>query len=154
MRQIVISDTSCLITLTRIGELDLLMQLYHHVWVTPEVAKEYGGGLPAWIVIKETKDKVKQKYFEAILDIGEASTIALALELTDCTVIIDDQKGRRIVREHNIPIIGLLGILIDAKKQAIIPNIKPKLVQLRKHGFRFSAKLEQTILDLAGENEN
>ena len=152
MRQIVISDTSCLITLTRIGELDLLCRLYQHVWVTPEVAREYGGGLPEWIGIKETKDKIQQRRLETILDIGEASAIALALELPDSFVIIDEQKGRQVAREHNIPVIGLLGILIDSKNQGFIPSVKPKLEQLRKCGFRFSVKLEKTILDLAGEN--
>jgi len=151
MREVIISDTSCLITLARIGELELLERLYHHVWITPVVAREYGGGLPDWIGIKEVKDKSRQLYFESILDPGEASTIALALEIPNCMVIIDEIKGRKIARENNIPVIGLLGILIQAKKQGLFPEIRPKLELLHKLGFRFSSQLEQTILQMADE---
>jgi len=151
MREVIISDTTCLITLTRMGELELLERLYHHVWITPVVAREYGGGLPNWIGIKEVKDKSRQDDFESILDPGESSTIALALETPNCMVIIDEAKGRKIAREHNIPIIGLLGILIQAKQQGVIPAVRPKLELLRKFGFRFSSQLEQTVLKMADE---
>jgi len=154
MREVIISDTSCLITLARLGDLGLLERLYHHVWITPEVACEYGAGFPNWIGIKEVKDKSRQKQLETTLDLGEASTIALALELPNSMVIIDEAKGRRVAKENNIPIIGVLGILVQAKKQGWIQAVRPKLELLRKFGFRFSPKLEQTVLVMAEESHD
>ena len=151
MQEIIIADTSCLITLTRIGELNLLERLWNRVWITPEVAREYGGGLPEWIGIKEVEDKLRQKHFESVLDIGEASTIALALELPNSMVVIDEAKGRKVARENNVPVIGLLGILIQAKKQGLIQDVRSRLMLLRQIGFHFSSTLEQVVLEMVDE---
>lgn len=43
---IIISDTSCLILLTNIDELNLLQKLANQVFVTPEIQKEFGKTLP------------------------------------------------------------------------------------------------------------
>ena len=38
MHEVIIADTSCLITLTNAGELDLLRQIYGEVAITPEIS--------------------------------------------------------------------------------------------------------------------
>ncbi|GHV87158.1 hypothetical protein AGMMS50255_4540 [Spirochaetia bacterium] len=55
-RKLIISDTSCLIALTNIGRLDLLKELCRIVYITPEVAAEYGAALPDWIQVIPVKD--------------------------------------------------------------------------------------------------
>jgi predicted nucleic acid-binding protein len=45
----VITDTSCLIVLSNIGQLDILRELYKTMLITPEVAAEFGEFLPEWI---------------------------------------------------------------------------------------------------------
>ncbi len=52
MPKTIISDTSCFIILTKIGELDLLAKSYGNVITTIEVATEYGEFLPEWVEIK------------------------------------------------------------------------------------------------------
>ena len=42
----VIFDTSCLIFLGKIGQLELLPNLFGEVWLTPAVAAAYGLPLP------------------------------------------------------------------------------------------------------------
>ena len=54
MRKVVISDTSCLIILDKIGELDLLHKLYGKVFTTPQIAEEFGDELPFWVEIKDS----------------------------------------------------------------------------------------------------
>ena len=49
MHKIIISDTSCLIILSKIGELDLLQKLYKTIVTTLEIAEEFGEELPNWI---------------------------------------------------------------------------------------------------------
>ena len=47
--EIIISDTSCLIVLSKIGELDLLGRWYQNIVTTIEIANEFGEELPDWI---------------------------------------------------------------------------------------------------------
>jgi predicted nucleic acid-binding protein len=81
MDKIIISDTSCLIALSNIELLDLLKDLYKEIIITREVQEEFGKKLPEWIKISDVKDKQKQSEVEKKLDKGEASSIALAIEL-------------------------------------------------------------------------
>lgn len=93
MRKTIIADTSCLIILTNIGELELLHKLYGKIITTPDIAIEYGEPLPKWVEIINVTDKSKQKLLELQIDKGESSAIALALEIPDATIILDDNKS-------------------------------------------------------------
>jgi predicted nucleic acid-binding protein len=55
----VIADTSCLIVLSNIGQLDILRELYKIVLITPEVAVEFREILPEWIHITHVADPLK-----------------------------------------------------------------------------------------------
>ncbi len=92
---IVIADASCLISLSNINRLELLKDVFSHVIITPEVNREFGEQLPAWIVIETVTDRQKQVLLELEVDEGEASAIALALEKKDPLLIIDKKKEER-----------------------------------------------------------
>lgn len=53
MHKAIISDTSCLILLDKIGELEILNKLFGQIFTTPEVANEFVLPLPSWIEIKQ-----------------------------------------------------------------------------------------------------
>ena len=152
MQKTIISDTSCLILLDKIGELDLLHKLFQTVSITPEIAKEYDTSLPEWLVVESPSNKTYQLILEASLDKGESSAIALALEKTDPLLIIDDLKGRKFAVKLGLKITGTLGILIIAKRQNLITSVKPALEKVKKTDFRFSKNLEKTFLRLADED--
>ena len=84
MHKTIISDTSCIILLDKIGELEILNKLFGTIVTTQEVAEEFGQQLPFWFEIQKPKDKNYQLVIEASVDKGEASAIALAIELDDC----------------------------------------------------------------------
>ena len=149
--KIIISDASCLIALDRINQLDLLQKIFTTILTTEEVQKEFGEPLPVWITIKQVKDSSKVKELETIVDKGEASAIALALEINDSVLIIDEKKGRKLAKQLDIHIIGTLKILLIAKKKEIIPSIKNIIEQLEKNNFRFSQSIINEILNDAGE---
>jgi predicted nucleic acid-binding protein len=113
MHKTIISDTSCLILLDKIGELDLLHKLFGTITTTAEVADEFGQPLPSWFELKQPTDKNYQSIIEASVDKGEASAIALAIELDDCLLIIDDLKGRKFAQQLGLTIIGTFGIIVD-----------------------------------------
>jgi predicted nucleic acid-binding protein len=151
MHRTIISDTSCLILLEKIGELSILNKLFGIITTTSAVAEEYGQPLPPWFEIKEPSDKNYQAIIEASVDKGEASAIALAIELDDCLLIIDDLKGRKFAHQLGLTIIGTIGVIVDAKLAGIIPSVKPILTKIKSTNFRITEQLEQLILKRAGE---
>ena len=58
MHKTIISDTSCLILLDKIGELDILNKLFGTIITTSEVAEEFGQTLPAWIELGNPQTKI------------------------------------------------------------------------------------------------
>lgn len=94
--------------------------MYGKVITTAEVVDEFGESLPEWIEIRIASDAYRQRILELQIDKGEASTIALAIELTDSVVILDDYKARKIAESLGIPIIGTIGVIISAKKLGVI----------------------------------
>lgn len=151
MQKTIISDTSCLILLDKIGELDLLKKLFKTVTITPEIAKEYNLPLPNWLVLESPTNKTYQLILEASLDKGESSAIALGLEKTNSLLIMDDLKGRKFAEKLGLKITGTLGILIIAKRQSLISSVKPALEKIKETDFRFSKNLEKSLLRLSGE---
>lgn len=150
-KNIIIADASCLILLEKIEMLDILRRLFGKITVTRDVADEFGKDIPEWIIINNPKDKIGVLILESSVDRGEASSIALALETPQSLLIIDDLKGRRLANRFGINITGTFGILVDAKNERIIPQIKPVLEKIQKTNFRFSKHLENEILRLSGE---
>lgn len=151
MPKIIISDTSCLIILTKIGELELLQKIYGQIITTPEIAAEYAEPLPDWIIIKEVTDKYRQQILEMQIDKGESSAIALALEILNSTIILDDYKARKIAKQLGITYTGTIGVIIKAKLKEIIPSVKPLLEKIKQTDFRLSAEIELLALKEAGE---
>jgi len=151
MPKVIISDTSCLIILTKIGELDLLRQLYKTVTITQDILLEYGENLPDWIEVQQVKDNYRQQLLEMQIDKGEASAIALALETADNIVILDDWKARKVAERLGLFVTGTLGVIIKAKNSGMISSIKPYLDKIRETNFRISEELEQIALKEANE---
>lgn len=151
MHSVVISDTSCFIILSKIGELELLQKVYGKVFTTIEVAIEFNEPLPDWVVIKSVTNKKIQQLIEMQLDKGESSAITLAIETDNCLLILDDYKARKIVKAMEIKFTGTIGIIVKAKLLGIVPSIKPFLSKIRETNFRVSGNVEIEALKEAGE---
>ncbi|MEO9070607.1 MAG: DUF3368 domain-containing protein [Ginsengibacter sp.] len=151
MPKIIISDTSCFIVLSNIGELNILHKVYNKIITTIDIVSEYGEALPNWVEIQNADDKYRQQLLEMQIDKGEASAIALALENPGCRLILDDYKARRIAEKLGIDITGTIGVIIKAKLNGIIPSIKPLLEKIRYTDFRLSKEIEILALKEARE---
>lgn len=147
MDKLIISDTSCLIALSKINQLEVLRSLYNQIIITKEVLLEFGAPIPDWILVYEVKNIQQQTELEKRLDKGEASSIALALELENTTLIIDEIKGRKIAQSLNIDIIGTIGVIMLAEKRGLIRDVFETLFRLVNNGFRLSDKLIDSIID-------
>jgi predicted nucleic acid-binding protein len=147
MNDIIISDTSCLILFDKINETILLRELYGTIYITTEIAEEYGKVLPEWINILSIKSKHKKKQLENYVDKGEASAIALALEIPNGLLLIDDKKGRQLAKRLGISISGTLGTILKAKKNGLIKSVKPYIDKLIEINYWISPSLIKQILD-------
>ena len=151
MPKIVISDTSTLILFHKIDEFSLLEKVYGELVTTPEIAEEFGEKLPDWIKIQQVTDKKYQRFLETQVDYGEASAIALASDLDDVMLLLDDLKARKLAERLNFRITGALGVIHKAKQMSIIPKIKPLIDKLLITNFRISNNIIDEILKLNNE---
>jgi predicted nucleic acid-binding protein len=143
MPKTIISDTSCFILLSKIGELDLLQKLYGEIFTTSVIAEEFGEELPNWVKIQDSTDKFRLQILEIQIDKGESSAIALALEIPESTLILDDIKARKIAQGLGLNFTGTIGIIIKAKLQNIIPSIEPIIEKIKQTNFRISPEVER-----------
>lgn len=148
---IVIADSSCLIALLNIGRLELLQQVYGRIVTTHTVAEEVKQELPDWISMIKIKNEDFHALMRRQLDPGEASALALAHEVANPLLILDDLAARKIAEKLGFPIIGTLGVLEEAKMQGILPEVRPLLDALKRVNFRISKFLEESVLRRAGE---
>ncbi len=149
---IIITDTSCFITLDKIGAFDLLRQSFKNIVTTPEIQQEFGTKLPEWIEIRPVKDTSLREAFKESVDPGEASAIALAMETSNAILIIDDLKGRKLASKMALNFMGTLGLLVKAKEYGVITSVKPYIEKIQDTDFRVSQALVDLVLEKTGEN--
>ncbi|MEO6037934.1 MAG: DUF3368 domain-containing protein [Saprospiraceae bacterium] len=160
---VVISDTSPVINLLRIGKLHLLTALYGKiviptmVWHELVALQRLGYDLSEltnapWLEVKSSSSSDFLSKLKDELDPGEAEAIALAKEISADLLIIDEKAGRSAARREGLEIIGILGILLEAKHRGLIDLIKPileDLIQIAR--FRISPALFAELVQVASE---
>jgi predicted nucleic acid-binding protein len=103
----------------------------------------------------ETRDVANEHLVRALrqdLDAGEAEAIALALEVGADLLLMDERLGRETARYLGVRYVGLIGVLIAAKRSGLIGAIKSRLDRLRDGaGFRVSDELYARVLQDEGE---
>lgn len=147
MPENIIVDTSCLVLLEKIEELELLKKLYGAITITPTVADEFGLSLPEWVRIRGVKNKQYQEILETTVDSGEASAIALAVEIGGL-LILDDGKARKLALRLELDYTGTLGVLVDAGQSGYIQSFQEVLNQIKQTNFYLSEGLEKALLEL------
>src|SRR5262245_52793037 len=160
-----VSNTSPLSNLAVIGQLGLLQQQFGAIWIPAAVADELNvfdhepgrqvlqAALAAgWLHCQPTANRAMVEKLSEHLDPGEAEAIVLALELHADRLLIDEKEGRAVAGSAGLSIVGVLGVLLQAKQDGHISAIKPHIGALRtKSRFFIAPQLEAKILDLAGE---
>ena len=137
---IVVSDTSPVLNLARVGRLELLALLYKQVIIPTAVHAELTDpqyGAPAidfastpWLTVAVANDQARVSVLCEELDPGEAEAIVLATECHADLLLVDERRGRRIATRLGLTVTGLLGVLAEAKKAGLIDQAKPVLDQL------------------------
>lgn len=165
---VTVSDSSTLIHLAGIGRLELLRACYGRVLVPAAVFREVveeGGSRPAarlvagavaagWIevaagLLPEAADLQRDGRLHA----GEAEAMALARQHgADALLLMDEAHGRSVARARRQAVTGLLGVLLRAKQEGLIPSVRAELDRLRNEsGFHLHEQLIRQVLRQAGE---
>lgn len=159
----VVSNTSPIFYLSSIGQLDLLRQLYGEIAIPAAVLQEITnvGNTDAsarvvptlsWIKTEPVTDRVFVNRLRTELDPGEAEAIALAVQLSAGRLLMDERLGRAAAMQAGLQVTGVLGILIAAKQNDFIQEVKPLLdTLLDRVGFWVDAQLYAKVLRAAGE---
>lgn len=160
---IVVSNSSPLIGLSAIGRIDLLSSLYQDIHIPEAVYQEVvsqGVGRPGETEVNQAtwihrnvadKQKVKQLMAQTGLDLGESEAIVLAQDLNADWLIIDDVKGRSYLQGQGQSIIGILGVLLLAKRNQLISEVRKPMDDLLKAKYYISPNLYKAIIQAAEE---
>lgn len=160
---IVVSDTSPILNLARIGRLDLLRSLYGQVFIPNAVFEELTDSkrdlLPAvdlasmpWLKVVGAANQSRIEDLLENLDAGEAEAIALAIELQADLLLVDERRGRKTAADAGLTIMGLMGVVARAKRAGLIDRAKPVLDELiRVARFWIGPELYAEILAELGE---
>lgn len=86
------------------------------------------------------------------LDPGEAEAIALALERRADLILLDERRATRAARQLGLKTLGLLGVLLLAKRKGIIDRVRPLLDRLdTTTGFWIAPDLRLQVCRAADE---
>lgn len=156
----IVSNTTPIISLLKLDQLELLQKLYSEVYIPIAVHREIEAGKSKryyldllgvdWINIVEIQNKSAVKYF-LDLDEGEAEAIILATEIGADLILLDEKLGRFHAKHADLKITGTIGILIKAKAEGFIRALKPLLDELTEKGVWISEQLKVKILKKVGE---
>ena len=150
---LLVSDTSPLNLLIRVGRVDVLPALFGRVVVpgevaaemahpkAPKIVREFIADLPGWSRIQSPAAPMTFPTPDA----GESAAIALALELNS-PLMIDERDGRDIARAHGIAVIGAIGILERAADMDLIADLASVYAEIRTMRFHISdALLDESL---------
>jgi predicted nucleic acid-binding protein len=160
---IVVADTSVILNLACVSQAELLPALFQEVWIPQEVEREFerlsrdqprfhGLTLPGWVRIQKAAPVPEQLAALPNLHAGETAALALALHSHADAVLMDEAEGRRAAHALGLTVIGVLGILLQARKAGLISSVQCVISKLEADaGFWLSPSLVEQALRKAGE---
>jgi predicted nucleic acid-binding protein len=159
---IFVSDSSPIVGLAAIKQLHLLRELYGRFVIPQAVYEEIVAGVDEpgaeevktvdWIEIQSVANRVAVTVLQLELDLGEAEAITLATELNADVLLVDERKGRAVATRLGLPVVGVLGVLVEAKQRGLVPALKPLVDDLVINaGFRLRTSLYTRVLKEVGE---
>jgi predicted nucleic acid-binding protein len=155
-------NSSPLILLGRISRIDLLAALADRVVVPRAVLEE--------LAVKQGQDWIARTVLtdpgiEVVDDVptpsdvrkwnlgaGESAVVAFCLANTGYRAVLDDLRGRRCAQSLGVPLFGTLGVVVDARRQGLVPLARPLIAAIRGVGYYIDDKLIEAALSEVGES--
>ena len=149
-------DSSTVIALSKIGELDLLKKLLNQIYITKSIEEELlkyqypetnkiKAAISDWIIPIDVKGNVEQ-YTKYKLGKGEAT---LFLTPKEDKLIIDELNARRIADVENRKYTGLLGLIVAGVECGKLEKKRARnvIIKLAESDFRMTIVLYKYVMD-------
>ena len=168
-----IINASPLIIFGKLNKISILKKLYKNIEIVNEVYREVvlngieKGSRDAFIIKEHTDNSdiivlnLDEKHIKIAnkiqviynIDIGEAETIALALQLNKKEAVIDEASAREAAKSFGIMPIGSLRILLIAYKKLLIgkQEVNKLINEMENSKYRFSPKVLIEFWNLFGK---
>ena len=154
----VISNTTPLLALAGIGQLELLHTLYGEIIIPEAVvneiiyepAKSMIAGME-WIRKACISDNSSKKLYSSRLHDGEVEVMILADELDAGLLIIDDNAAKKTAKFLGYSVTGTIGVLLRAKNEGMLEKLSPMINELVANGLYLSEEVIRLALSRANE---
>lgn len=161
MRKVVVNTTP-LIALSHTGQLDILKKLYGEIVIPEAVYTELSAKAESickktvdksldWIRVDKIKNQMAKAMYKTQLHDGEVEVMILSKEIGADVVIIDDANAKKHAKYLGLSVTGTLGVLIKAKQEGYVKELKPILQQMVENGIYISQSLIVLCLKQVGE---
>ncbi|MCM1135451.1 MAG: DUF3368 domain-containing protein [Clostridium sp.] len=161
MRKVVVNTTP-LIALSHVGHLELLKKLYGEIIIPEAVYRELSVKEESickktvdraidWVLVDKIKNQMAKAMYKTQMHDGEVEVMILAKEIAADVVIIDDANAKKHAKYLGLPVTGTLGVLIKAKQNGYIDELKPILQQMVENGIYILRSLVDLCLRQAEE---
>lgn len=155
--KLVVADTSPLLNLALIGQLDLLREQFDGVTAPEQVWDELAVGEEGLDELHKLREvgllklvPVEESHLfvelRRVLDLGEAAALTYAIEADADLVLLDERDARQVARRHALSITGVIGILLRAARNDRI-DLRSELDHLRNEGFWIGDDLYHDVLE-------
>ena len=161
MRKVILNTTP-LIALCHVGKLGLLQKIYGEVMIPQAVYRELSEKKESickkqvdasldWISVEKIENQMAKSMFKTQLHDGEVEVMILAKEKNADVVIIDDANAKKYAKYLHLPVTGTLGVLIKAKRQGYICELKSIIQEMIDKNIYISDKLMRLCLEQVNE---
>jgi predicted nucleic acid-binding protein len=147
--------------LGKIGQIDLLPRLCTKLIIPGGVVHEIEQGAttdPARVWVRERGSPFVQSVNALApvvaawdLGLGESHVLHLCYGHPGKEAILDDRAARHCASALGVPVRGTLAVIVLAKRETLIPAVRPLLEELGAKGLRVDARVLEHALRLAGE---
>ncbi len=153
---LIVSDTTPIITLMKMGHLDILKHLYGKVLIPNAVYMELTGNekfaaeasqvmYSDFLEVEEVDNKVAVTILQEVsgLDAGESEAIVLANSRKADLLVMDEHKGRSVAKKMGLPITGTIGLLLKSFDEGMLTagDIEECIEKLKETNVRISEGL-------------
>ncbi len=158
----VIVNSTPLIILSNINQLDLLKKLYSEIYIPAAVFNEVTEKTDSacqqmkshsdWIHVCKITDESQKRMYQAKLHAGEVEVMILAQENPKADlVILDDNAAKKTAKFLGLNVTGSLGVILKAKKMDILKEVTPLMNQLISNGFYITKEIYDLVKSETGE---
>ena len=156
MRKVIVNTTP-LIALAGIGQLDLLRLLYSEIMIPEAVRKSSVSRHDHWFLQQTGSElRLSQMLHRNPLSVPDfmpekSKSLYWHRKKRQIFFIMDDNAAKKTAKYLGLTVTGTMGVILRAKKEGLISEVKPLLDGLLNDGLYVSPTVQKYVLEQAGE---